>query len=225
VAEIHQHLPTAEVLVIDDNSPDGTGRVADDLSARDPRVQVLHRPCKEGLGVATVAGFRWGLERGYDVIINMDADFSHPTRILPALLATSAECDVAVASRYAPGGGVGGWSFGRHLMSRLINAYARLLLRLTTHDNSGSYRAYRASILRRIPLASIRAKGYAIQEEMLYHVRRAGGRCIEVPFHFEERRHGQSKISWREAVGVTWVIFRLACCGPGVAKPQPDAAD
>lgn len=220
IAEIHAFVSAADVLVIDDNSPDGTGRLADELAVEDPRVRVLHRPAKAGLGRATVAGFRWGIEQGYDLLVNMDADFSHPPRYLPALLAATGEADVAIASRYVPGGGVVGWSAKRHLMSRGINAYARLMLRLKTRDNSGSYRCYSVARLRELPLDSIRATGYAIQEEILYHCRRAGCTFVEVPFTFEERRHGQSKINYREAISALWVLFRLGCCGPGKTSPR-----
>jgi len=212
IAEIHRYVPSADVLVIDDNSPDGTGLLADKLAAADARIHVLHRPAKAGLGRATVAGFRWGIEQGYDSLINMDADFSHPPRFLPDLLALADEYDVVVASRYVPGGKIVGWNAWRHFMSRSINAYARLMLRLETRDNSGSYRCYRVQQLAALPLDSIRATGYAIQEEILYRCRRAACTFAEVPFTFEERRHGVSKISLREAFSALWVLFRLGCC-------------
>ena len=144
IPAIHEHAPQADVLVIDDNSPDGTGDLADEFAARDRRVRVLHRPAKEGLGVATVAGFREALAHGYDLVLNMDADFSHPPEIIPALLDAARRVDVAVASRYVPGGGVVGWGPQRHVMSRAINTYARIVLGLNTRDNSGSFRCYRA---------------------------------------------------------------------------------
>jgi dolichol-phosphate mannosyltransferase len=209
VPEIHAHVPQADVLVIDDNSPDGTGRLADELAARDPRVKVLHRPAKQGLGLATVAGFRYGIEQAYDLLVNMDADFSHPPRYIPDLLAKAGEFDVVIASRYVPGGGVVGWGLGRHVMSRGINAYARLMLGLRTKDNSGSYRCYRVSKLAQVPLETIRAKGYAIQEEILLHCRRVGCTFTEVPFTFEERRYGESKINWLEATSALRVLGGL----------------
>jgi dolichol-phosphate mannosyltransferase len=217
VAEIHRFVPAADVVVVDDNSPDGTGPLADELASRDPRVHVLHRPAKAGLGRATVAAFRWGIDRGYDRLVNMDADFSHPPRFLPDLLALADQSDVVIASRYVAGGGVVGWSLLRHLMSRGINAYARLMLRLRTRDNSGSYRCYSVARLRELPLDAVRAAGYAIQEEILYHCRRAGCTFAEVPFTFEERRHGESKINWREAVTALWVLFRLGVFGPSTS--------
>lgn len=213
VREIHCYVPAADVLVVDDNSPDGTGRLADELAAADRRIQVLHRPHKAGLGRATIAAFEWGIAHGYDRLINMDADFSHPPRFLPALLAEADRADVVIASRYVPGGEVIGWNWHRHLMSRGINAYARLMLRLTTRDNSGSYRCYSVRRLAQAPWQSILSTGYAFQEEILYHLRRAGCTFVEVPFTFEERRHGASKINWREAVQAIWVLARLGCCG------------
>lgn len=206
-------LPQADVLVVDDNSPDGTGVLADELAARDPRVRVMHRPGKLGLGTATVAAFRYGIEHGYDVLINMDADFSHPPEVLPALLEATERVDVAVGSRYVPGGGVEGWGPHRHFMSRGINAYARLILGLSTRDNSGSFRAYRVVRLREIDLDRVRAKGYAIQEEILYRCRRVGCTFEEVPFVFKDRTVGESKISWKDAVGALWVLATLRVRG------------
>jgi dolichol-phosphate mannosyltransferase len=212
VREIHAAAADADVLVIDDNSPDGTGRLADELAAADPRVHVLHRPGKGGLGAATVAGFRWGIERGYGWLINMDADFSHHPRYLPALREAAAGADgadVAIGSRYVPGGAVEGWGPLRHVMSRGVNWYARLLLRLPTRDNSGSFRCYRVSKLAEIDLSRVRSKGYAFQEEILYRCRRAGCRFREVPITFEDRRHGQSKINTREVCRALWDILHL----------------
>jgi dolichol-phosphate mannosyltransferase len=213
IPAIHAHVPHADVLVVDDNSPDGTGRLADDLAARDSRIRVLHRPGKQGLGTATVAAFRYGVEHGYDLLINMDADFSHPPEVLPALVAATERVDVAVGSRYVPGGGVEGWAPHRHFMSRGINTYARLVLGLTTRDNSGSLRAYRVARLREIDLNRIRARGYAIQEEILYRCRRVGCSFEEVPFVFKDRTVGESKISWKDAVGALWVLATLRLRG------------
>jgi len=213
IPAIHAHLPQADVLVVDDNSPDGTGDLADELAARDVRIHVLHRPGKQGLGTATVAAFRYGTEQGFDLLINMDADFSHPPEILPALLAAVERVDVAVGSRYVPGGGVEGWGPHRHFMSRGINTYARLVLGLTTRDNSGSFRAYRVSRLKEIDLDRIRAKGYAIQEEILFRCRRVGCTFEEVPFVFRDRTVGESKISWKDAVGALWVLLTLRLRG------------
>ncbi|MFV0446496.1 MAG: polyprenol monophosphomannose synthase [Planctomycetaceae bacterium] len=213
IREIHQHAPQADVLVVDDNSPDGTGELADQLTGENARVHVLHRPGKAGLGRATVAGFQWGMARSYDWLINMDADFSHPPRYLPALLDQAGSFDVVIASRYVPGGGVVGWNWRRKLMSRGINSWARSVLGLKTHDNSGSYRCYRMSKLKRLPLDRVHASGYAIQEELLYLCRQAGCTFVEVPFTFEERRRGVSKITLQEGLSALWVLLRLGLFG------------
>jgi dolichol-phosphate mannosyltransferase len=209
IPAIHEHAPEAHVLVIDDNSPDGTGRLADQLAARDSRVRVLHRPVKEGLGVATVAGFRAALENGYDLVLNMDADFSHPPATIPALVEAAGRADVAVASRYVPGGGVVGWGPQRHAMSRAINTYARLVLGLSTLDNSGSFRCYRGAALRAIKLDRVRSRGYAIQEELLFRCRQAGCTFEEVPFVFQDRTRGESKIRLADGLSALWVLGTL----------------
>lgn len=204
-----QRFADADILVIDDNSPDGTGRLADEIAAADSRIRVLHRSGKLGLGTATLAGFHHGIEHGYDYLINLDADFSHHPRYIPALLAAMEQADVAIGSRYVPGGGVIGWGPLRRFMSRGINIYARLLLGLKTRDNSGSYRCYRVSKLRELDLGGIRARGYAYVEEILFRCRRIGCRFAEVPIVFEDRRYGESKINWREAAAALWLLFRL----------------
>lgn len=210
ISEIHDQVPRADVLVIDDNSPDGTGPLADELAAKDSRVHVLHRAGKLGLGTATVAGFRFAIEHGYSQVLNMDADFSHHPRYLPALLDGLSRADVSIGSRYVRGGGVVGWKWHRHFMSQGINFYARLLLGLKTRDNSGSFRAYRVTKLAQIDWSRIRARGYAFQEELLYRCRAVGCSFEETPITFEDRRFGQSKINWKESVSALWVIFRLA---------------
>jgi dolichol-phosphate mannosyltransferase len=213
IPEIWTFAPTAEILVIDDNSPDGTGRLADEWAARDRRVHVMHRPAKLGLGTAAVAGMRYAAEGGYTLLVNLDADFSHPPRYIPALIGLMSEADVAIGSRYVTGGGVIGWGLRRHVMSRAINWYARVLLRLTTRDNSGSFRCYRVARLREIDFDRFLARGYAIQEEILYRLRRIGCRFAETPIIFEERRHGSSKISLAEGLVAGWIILRLAITG------------
>jgi dolichol-phosphate mannosyltransferase len=210
IPEIWRFAPDAEILVIDDNSPDGTGAVADDWAARDRRVHVLHRPSKQGLGTATLAGMCYGVEHAYELLINLDADFSHPPRFIPALLALMTQVDVAIGSRYVSEGGVPGWGLRRRIMSRAINWYARTLLRLTTRDNSGSYRCYRVEKLRQLDPGSFLARGYAFQEEILYRCRRIGCRFAETPIVFEDRRYGTSKISLAEGLAAGWIILRLA---------------
>lgn len=209
VTEIRRVAPDADVLVIDDSSPDGTGELADEMARSDPRVHVLHREGKQGLGTAIVAGFRYGIEHGYDHLLNMDADFSHHPRYIPALREAIERADVAVGSRYVPGGEIRGWGPLRHAMSRGVNWYARLLLGLKTRDSSGAFRCYRVAKLRELDFDRIRARGYAFQEEILYRLRRIGCTFEEVPITFEDRRYGTSKINPREAAAALWVIFRL----------------
>jgi dolichol-phosphate mannosyltransferase len=209
VPEIGRALPGVDILVIDDNSPDGTGRMADELAAADGRVRVLHRAGKEGLGSAMLAGFRDAIAHGYNFVLNMDADFSHDPRHLPAIVDCMQRADVAIGSRYVPGGGVEGWSMSRHFMSQGINWYARLLLGLSTRDNSGAFRCYRVTKLAQIDLDQVRSRGYAFQEEILYRCRRVGCRFEETPIVFRDRQYGISKINWRESAAALWIIFRL----------------
>lgn len=210
ISQIIAAAPHVEILVVDDNSPDGTGALADDLAAQHVQVHVLHRPEKQGLGRATLASLEAALERGYDFWLNMDADLSHAPSDIPKLLAAMQDADVAIGSRYIPGGGVEGWGIKRHFMSRAINLYARLLLGLRTKDNSGAFRCYRLSCLKELDLSRFRSTGYAVQEELLYRCRRAGCRFVEVPITFRDRQFGQSKINLTEAVLAVWVMVQLA---------------
>lgn len=209
VPEIHAVAPDAHILVIDDNSPDGTGQLADEMSASDPRIHVLHREGKQGLGTATIAGFRYAVEHGYHQVLNMDADFSHHPRYIPDLRKCAESAEVAIGSRYVPGGGVIGWNFKRHFMSRAINIYARLLLGLPNRDNSGSFRCYHVDRLAKLDFDQVRSRGYSFQEEILYMCRRIGCRFFESPITFEDRRFGTSKINSKESLVALWVIFRL----------------
>ncbi len=218
VPEIRRILPGADVLVIDDNSPDGTGQVADELTAADTHVRAIHRAGKEGLGTATLAGFRDAIANKYDFVLNMDADFSHDPQYLPAVVEGMSRADVSIGSRYVPGGGIEGWGPLRHFMSRGINWYARLLLGLSTRDNSGAYRCYRVSKLAQIDFDRVRAQGYAFQEEILYRCRLVGCRFAETPIVFRERRYGASKINLRESAVALWIIFRLS-----LEKPRSDS--
>ena len=225
IPEICRFAPHANILAIDDNSPDGTGQLADELAAQDSRVHVLHRAGKLGLGTATLAGFAYAIEQGYDLLINLDADFSHHPRHLPALLECMSRADVSIGSRYVVGGGVVGWGLKRHLMSQGINWYARLLLRLRTKDNSGSYRCYRIAKLRELDLSKFRARGYAFQEEVLYRCRRIGCRFEETPIMFEDRRYGESKINLREVIEALRVLLVLGWDNVrGVPVTKPAAA-
>jgi dolichol-phosphate mannosyltransferase len=207
--EIHAAVPAADILVTDDNSPDGTGRLADELAAADPRIHVQHRPGKLGLGTAILAAMRYALDHDYDLLVNMDADFSHHPRYLPALLAGMDRHDVMIGSRYIPGGGSAHWPLSRRLMSRGVNAAVRLLLRLPAQDTSGGYRCYRVAKLRQTDLDHLLSRGYSFQQEVLYRCRKAGCRIGETPIIFENRRAGASKVNPREAARSMAVLLRI----------------
>lgn len=228
VFEVREFAPHAAVLIIDDNSPDGTGRIADALAAELPDVHVIHRPGKQGLGTAILTAMKYAIDHGFDYYLNMDADGSHPPRYLPNLLAGMADHDVMIGSRYVPGGGIAGEQFNlkRKFMSGGINWYARLFLGLKTRDNSGSYRCYRVSKLAEIDFTQVKSRGYSFMEEVLFWCRRVGCRMGETPITFENRRSGQSKINKAEAIKALQIIFQL---GLGralgtVGRPAPDRA-
>jgi dolichol-phosphate mannosyltransferase len=207
--EIHQTVPHAEVLVVDDNSPDGTGRLAEDLARAHPWLHVLHRPGKLGLGTALLAAMRYALERGYDLLLNMDADFSHHPRYLPALLAGMGRHDVMIGSRYVPGGGTLNWPWRRRLLSQGVNLLVRFLMRLPARDCSGAFRCYRAAKLREAHLERMVSHGYSFQQEVLYRCHRAGCRLGETPIVFENRRAGTSKVNLYEAARSLGVLAYL----------------
>lgn len=199
IAAIHAAIPRADVLIVDDNSPDGTGRLADDLARRDPRIHVVHRSGKLGLGTAILTAMRFALENDYELFVNMDADFSHHPRYLPALLAGMDRHDVMIGSRYVPGGGVENWPLSRRLLSWSVNLLVRLLFRIPARDTSGAYRCYSVNLLRRADLNHLLSRGYSFQQEVLYCCRKAGARIGETPIIFENRRAGASKVNPREA--------------------------
>jgi dolichol-phosphate mannosyltransferase len=209
LAEIHSVLPSAEILVIDDNSPDGTGQAADALAAADTRVHVVHRLGKLGLGTAILAGMRYAIDHDYDLFVNMDADFSHHPRYLPALLAGMAKNDVMIGSRYMPGGGALDWPWSRRLMSRGVNLVVQFLMRIPAEDTSGGYRCYRVAKLRRANLENLLSRGYSFQQEMLYRCRKAGCRIGETPIIFENRRAGNSKVNPKEVLRSMAVILKI----------------
>lgn len=226
VDAVFQALPQTDLLVVDDNSPDGTGQWCDERARQDPRVRCLHREGKLGLGTATIAAMRYAVAQGYDYMLNLDADFSHPPERLPALLAAmnpadGPAIDAAVGSRYIAGGGIEGWSFGRHLMSRGVNLYSRLLLGLSTRDCSGAFRCYRVATLARLDLSAIRSRGYSFQEEILWRLKRLGARFAEAPFVFVDRRQGQSKINLGEMFAALGIIARLGL--ENLFRPSPRA--
>jgi dolichol-phosphate mannosyltransferase len=195
VARLHSVVPSAHVLVADDASPDGTGKIADVLAESDPRVHVLHRPGKAGLGAAYTAGFDWGLEHGYDVLVEMDADGSHAPEQLPRLLAGLERADVVLGSRWVPGGAVVNWPRRRELLSRGGNLYARLALGFDLRDATGGYRAYKRVVLENINYGDVASQGYCFQVDLAWRVLQAGYRVIEVPITFAERERGESKMS------------------------------
>ncbi len=206
---IHECLPGAGVLVVDDGSPDGTAEIVKGVAAELPDVHLLSRTSKSGLGSAYRAGFAWGLERGYDAYIEIDADFSHDPAALPTLVAPLSEgFEVVIGSRYIEGGSIPNWAWHRHLLSRGGNAYASAVLGLGVADSTAGYRAYSAGILRQLDLDRIRAEGYGFQIEMTYRARQHGGAITEVPIKFVDREAGESKMSSFivvEALGlVTW---------------------
>jgi dolichol-phosphate mannosyltransferase len=209
VREIRATLPEAHVLVTDDNSPDGTGQLADELAAADPHVHVQHRQGKLGLGTAILAGMRYAMAHDYDFVISMDADFSHHPRYLPALVAGMKQHDVMIGSRYIPGGGTRNWPLARQVISGGVNVISRLLMRLPAYDTSGGFRCYRVAKLRQTRLDNLLSTGYSFQEEMLYRCRRAGCRIGETPILFEDRRAGASKADLREAARSMSVILRV----------------
>jgi glycosyltransferase involved in cell wall biosynthesis len=196
IHRIRKELPAGEVLVVDDSSPDGTGELAEEVGREIGGVRVLRRPTKSGLGSAYLAGFAAGLAGGFDVIVEMDADLSHDPADLSALVSAAVHgADVVIGSRYVAGGSIPDWSWRRALLSRWGNRYAALVLGLAVNDSTSGYRAYRSSALQQIDLDHVRAYGYGFQVEMTYRLVRVGGRVVEIPVAFHDRREGQSKMS------------------------------
>ncbi|MCO5972284.1 polyprenol monophosphomannose synthase [Actinoallomurus soli] len=195
VARVRTAVPEAEILVADDNSPDGTGKIADGLAADDERVHVMHRAGKEGLGAAYIAGFHWGMEHGFDVLVEMDADGSHQPEELARLLSALSRADLVIGSRWVRGGTVENWPVNREILSRGANVYARLMLGIPVRDSTGGYRAYRATTLQKIDIDGVASQGYCFQVDLTLRTVRAGLRVAEVPIRFVERTHGASKMS------------------------------
>ncbi len=204
-------LPSATLLVVDDGSPDGTGGLADGLAAADPRIHVLHRPSKQGLGRAYLDGFGRALEGGARFVVQMDADFSHDPAALPSLIGpvTDGDADLVIGSRYTAGGGVVDWGIGRRIISRGGSQFARTVLRLGPNDLTGGFKAWRAETLADVPFDGIHAGGYVFQIEMTFRADRRGARIVEVPIVFRDRRVGQSKMSRRIVVEALVVVLQL----------------
>ena len=215
VGRIRAAVPAADVLVLDDNSPDGTGAIADAIADRDPAVHVLHRPGKEGLGPAYLAGFRWALERGYDAVVEIDADGSHQPEQLPSLLDAAATADVVIGSRWVPGGSVHNWPTHRRALSVGANTYARLALGIPVHDATAGFRVYRLAALAEMDTGAVASQGYCFQVDLTLRALDRGLTVVEVPIAFVEREVGTSKMRdaiVREAalrVGV-WGVQRRA---------------
>jgi dolichol-phosphate mannosyltransferase len=192
---VRRSVPSVDILVADDNSPDGTGAIADELAASDNHIFVLHRPGKQGLGAAYVAGFGWAKDKGYDVVVEMDADGSHAPEELPKLLDTLREVDVVLGTRYVPGGSVNNWPLHRLALSRGGNLYIRMALGMPFKDATGGYRAYRMPVLDAIDVSTVASQGYSFQVELAWRAYRHGFRIAEVPITFTDRVRGASKIS------------------------------
>lgn len=216
--------PRADVLVVDDGSPDGTGAIADRRAEADSRIHVLHRTSKQGLGAAYRAGFAWGLDRGYPVLVEMDADLSHPAERLPALIDATGVADVAIGSRYIAGAGTRNWPRSRQAISRGGNLYVRAALSVPVRDATAGFRAYRAEVLRALPIEQIRSEGYCFQIEATHRAWQLGFSLTEVPIIFTERSEGESKMSSKivvEALSrVAWWAMTGGRRGPVVAHPH-----
>lgn len=226
VQAIRATVPAADVLILDDNSPDGTGAAADALARQDGRIHAIHRPGKLGLGTALLANMRFAIERNYDLLVTMDADFSHHPRYLPELLKGMDHADVMIGSRYVAGGGVENWPWSRRLMSKMTGHLVRFLLGMPARDTSGCYRCYRVSLLRRANLDNLISIGYSFQQEVLHRCVLAGARLGETPIIFADRQAGKSKAGLKEIVRSLSTLLRLgwrARFHRAAMMPTPDA--
>ena len=206
VQRVRTCVPEAHILVADDNSPDGTGRIADDLASSDDHLHVMHRLGKEGLGAAYLAGFAWALQQGYDVVVEMDADGSHQPEQLPRLLDALRSADLVLGSRWVPGGRTENWPLSRQLISRSGTAYTRLALGVPIHDATGGYRAFRASTLRQLDLHEVASQGYCFQIDLAWRAVQRNLTVREVPITFVERTAGASKMSRKIVAEALWRV-------------------
>lgn len=209
VSGLHISSPDSTIVVVDDNSPDGTGELADAISSKDHKFHPIHRPNKLGLGTAHIAGIKWAISQGFDPILTMDADFSHSPRYVPDLLQALSMHDLIIGSRYVRGGGTLNCTIARKALSRGANSFARLVLGLKASDCTAGFRAYRAKVVESIDLSAIVSDGYSFLIEMLYQCQRGGWRIGEVPIVFEDRRHGKSKVSRQEIIKALGTVYRL----------------
>ena len=214
VSAVSQYL-VADILIVDDNSPDGTGELADQLSCRHGHVHVLHRPHKEGLGPAYLAGFAWALQRDYSLILEMDCDFSHAPWDLPRLVHRSRTADLVIGSRYVPGGGTENWNARRRFVSRCGNTYVSLFLGSTIQDWTGGFRCYRRELLARMNLPTVRAKGYIFQVELAWRAVQLGADVDELPIRFCDRIEGQSKLGWQSIAEALMEVPQMYLLGLG----------
>jgi dolichol-phosphate mannosyltransferase len=221
VSRIRSAVPDAHVLIVDDNSPDGTGEIADKLAASDRSVHVLHRPGKSGLGTAYIAGFTWGLDNGYGVLVEQDADGSHDPADLPQMLAALQTADLVIGSRYVPGGTVVNWPKSRELLSRGANVYVRMMLGIGVHDATAGFRAYRAAALRAIDLDQVGSQGYCFQVDLTLRTAEHGFTIAEVPITFTERAHGASKMSRSVIAEALWRVAQWGIAGRLGKRPRP----
>jgi len=215
VEQVHRSLPEADILIIDDNSPDGTGQWCERRAAEDSRLHCLHREGKLGLGTALIEGMRCAIQQAYKYLVTMDADFSHEPARLPDLVAGMEPSqgpppDVMIGSRYVAGGGIEAWPLARHAMSRGINLYSRWVLGLPPKDCSSGFRCYRTELLAKLDFAAVRSLGYSFEEEILWRLKRLGARFGETPIHFVNRRRGASKIDLGEAITASRSVLLLA---------------
>lgn len=206
--EIFARVPESDILIVDDNSTDGTGKLADQIHAENPQVNVIHRPSKLGLGTAYLAGFKYAIAHNYDAAFEMDGDFSHDPRYLPDFLVAIEHADLVIGSRYVPGGGTPRWSLVRRLISGSGNIFARFMLGIPIHDCTAGFRCYRCEVLRSIDLDAIQSEGYAFQVELVYRVMKQGFKIVEVPIIFIDRRVGKSKMSHKIVIEAFTYVLR-----------------
>lgn len=209
VGDLFEHNPSVRLLIVDDNSPDGTGDMADRLAASDERISVMHRKEKSGLAGAYKAGFAWGIERGFDHLVEMDADGSHRATDLPKLLEAAPRNDLVIGSRWTKGGRVENWPWHRMMLSRWGNVYAQFMLASSTRDMTAGFRVYTADLLKRLELENLSARGYSFQVEMTRKSEQAEARIVEVPITFIEREHGVSKMSRSIVIEAMLLVTKL----------------